>query len=66
MKQLPIFNGYTVDMRLREFRKIKRQTAPDIEIIPFDSEKGEQLLSRLIEILSTSSPLFKEVKNILQ
>jgi hypothetical protein len=39
---LPVFRGYTVDVRLREFRKISR-TEP-WEFIPFDSPKGRRLL----------------------
>ena len=42
---LPTFNGYTVDMRLREFRK----AIPDVtlEFIPFNSPEGEKLLEEL-------------------
>lgn len=39
---LPIFKGYTVDMRLQEFRKIKMNQLP--EFIPFTSDKGARLL----------------------
>jgi len=42
---LPTFKGYTVDMRLREFRK----AIPDVtlEFIPFNSPKGKKLLEEL-------------------
>jgi hypothetical protein len=42
-KQLPVFMGYTVDLRLKEFRKL----IPDkyFEIISFNSPKGRQLLN---------------------
>ena len=42
---LPTFKGYTVDMRLREFRR----AIPDVtlEFIPFKSPKGEKLLEEL-------------------
>jgi hypothetical protein len=42
---LPIFKGYTVDVRLREFRR----AIPDVtlEFIPFDSPEGEKLLVEL-------------------
>ncbi len=42
---LPTFKGYTVDMRLREFRR----AIPDVtlEFIPFNSLKGEKLLAEL-------------------
>jgi len=39
---LPIFKGYTVDMRLQEFRKIEIDKLP--EFIPFTSDKGAKLL----------------------
>ncbi len=39
---LPTFKGYTVDMRLQEFRKIKMNQLP--EFIPFTSDKGARLL----------------------
>ena len=42
---LPTFKGYTVDMRLREFRK----AIPDVvfEVIPFNTPKGKELLEEL-------------------
>ena len=43
--QLPTFKGYTVDMRLREFRKAN--FGEKIKFIPFDSQEGKELLGRL-------------------
>lgn len=42
---LPTFKGYTVDMRLREFRR----AIPEVvfEIIPFNSPQGKELLEEL-------------------
>jgi hypothetical protein len=42
---LPTFKGYTVDMRLKEFRR----AIPDVtlEFIPFNSPEGEKLLEEL-------------------
>jgi hypothetical protein len=42
---LPTFKGYTVDMRLRQFRR----AIPDVtlEFIPFNSPRGEILLEEL-------------------
>ena len=42
---LPTFKGYTVDMRLKEFRK----AIPDVtlEFIPFESPEGNKLLEEL-------------------
>lgn len=38
---LPVFKGYTVDMRLQEFRKIEMDKLP--EFVPFLSDKGARL-----------------------
>jgi hypothetical protein len=42
---LPTFKGYTVDLRLREFRR----AIPDVilDFIPFDSPDGKKLLDEL-------------------
>ncbi len=42
--KLPVFKGYTVDMRLQEFRLMKMGQLP--EFIPFDSVKGRELLNK--------------------
>jgi len=48
VKELPIFKGYTVDRRLKEFRMVVyHNEGPNIEFIPFDSPKGQQLLSEM-------------------
>ena len=41
--KLPEFKGYTVDERLRQFRKVDHEK-PSIEFVEFDSEKGKKLL----------------------
>ena len=46
---LPTFKGYTVDMRLREFRKVV--WGEEIEFLSFESAKGKRLL---IAFLQTS------------
>jgi len=45
---LPTFKGYTVDMRLRQFRR----AIPDVtlEFIPFNSPEGRKLLEELKSI----------------
>jgi hypothetical protein len=43
--QLPTFKGYTVDTRLREFRKAT--FGEKLEFISFDSPEGKELLGRL-------------------
>ncbi len=45
-RHLPVFHGYTVDERLREFRKVPRDTLP--EFIPFDSPAGGRMLLAFI------------------
>lgn len=42
IKILPTFKGYTVDLRLKEFRKAESDQR--LEFIPFDSVEGELLL----------------------
>ena len=41
IRLLPVFKGYTVDMRLQEFRKIPLNELP--EFVPFLSDKGAKL-----------------------
>jgi len=41
IRKLPVFKGYTVDMRLQEFRKIEMDKLP--EFVPFLSDKGAKL-----------------------
>lgn len=42
---LPRILGYTVDERLKEFRRVKFiEGEPTMEFVPFDSEKGRKLL----------------------
>ena len=46
--KLPEFKGYTVDVRLRQFRKVNHKK-PNIDFIEFDSEKGRKLLKEMEE-----------------
>lgn len=43
--RLPTFKGYTVDARLREFRRADPEKG--MEFIPFDCEKGKRLLKEM-------------------
>ena len=45
---LPTFQGYTMDVRVREFRKVNHPDC-DIEWVPFNSPKGRQLLEEFEE-----------------
>jgi hypothetical protein len=48
VKELPKFKGYTVDERLRQFRKVDHEK-PSIDFVDFDSEEGEKLLDEYEE-----------------
>ena len=50
MNKLPIYKGYTVDVRLKEFRKADIKKG--IEFIPFNSSKGDKLLDAYLKKLS--------------
>src|SRR5215213_8523428 len=43
--QLPTFKGYTIDMRLQEFRKVA--SGEKLEFIPFNSPEGKKLFAEL-------------------
>jgi hypothetical protein len=42
---LPTFNGYTVDVRLREFRRVDPEKGR--EVVPFVSSEGQRLIHTL-------------------
>lgn len=46
LNNLPIFQGYTVDAKLKEFRKKKQNN--HVHRIPFDSLKGKALIKELL------------------
>lgn len=52
MGKLPDYKGYTVDMRLKQFRRVHEGDCVcgggEIEFIDFDSEKGSNLLDEMI------------------
>ena len=46
--RLPIVDGYTMDSRLKEFRRVLWiGGSPSIEFVPFDSVKGAELLEKI-------------------
>ncbi len=51
MNILPTYKGYTVDFRLREFRKMKSVINHNeyIQFLDFKSEKGDLLLTQMIK-----------------
>lgn len=48
VKKLPEFKGYTVDERLKQFRKVDRDK-PSIDFVDFDSSEGKKLLTEYKE-----------------
>ena len=46
-RRLPMYKGYTVDYRLKEFRKAGGDWG--IEFVPFSSEAGDALLTEMIQ-----------------
>ncbi len=46
IRRLPVFDGYTVDERLRQFRKVPLDGMP--EFIDFDSPQGRRMLIAVI------------------
>ena len=59
VKVLPIFKGYTVDVRLGQFRKASTETA-EIEFIDFSSPQGDDLLEEYLGTLDESSPELRQ------
>jgi hypothetical protein len=48
MRELPRWGKYTIDDRLREFRRVYRKDGNfAIEFISFDSKKGKKLVKKL-------------------
>jgi hypothetical protein len=47
--KLPEWEGYTIDSRLREFRRVGRTEKGNftIEFVPFTSIKGRKLLKKI-------------------
>ena len=58
-KKLPIFKGYTVDIRLRQFRKVG--SGPKIEFIDFNSEEGDGMLAEYIKTLNLKKQKHKNI-----
>ena len=63
IRVLPTFKGYTVDVRLKEFRKAN--IGEELEFISFESPFGEELLDGYIESLEADSPEVYELLNAL-
>ncbi len=58
-KKLSTFKGWTVDLRLKEFRKVSNGK---IEFLPFNSHKGDILLNRYLNSLSKNKAIRTAIK----
>lgn len=45
IRRLKVFNGYTIDLRLKQFRKAN--IGEELEFIEFDSKEGQDLLQKM-------------------
>ena len=45
IRKLKVFDGYTVDLRLKQFRKA--EIGEELEFIEFDSKEGQELLQKM-------------------
>lgn len=64
IRHLPTYHGYTVDVRLREFRRArwtKNGNPGRLIIIPFDSPRGDRMCVAYMNSMSPHSPRFKEL-----
>ena len=52
LKRLPIFQGYFVDIKLNQFRKVTNQK---IEFVDFNSVKGKRIFNKYIKSLNPKS-----------
>ena len=65
MSLLPVFKGWTVDVRLNEFRKVDPGTGK-LTFLPFCTEEGDKLLTEYVYTLDVISEEFRQVAlNIL-
>ena len=65
IRKLKTFNGYTVDLRLQEFRKVPYGKLP--EFIAFTSTKGQTLLAQMhVEALQQARKNLDDLEKRLQ
>lgn len=61
---LPVFKEHTVDVRLKQFRKVD-PIKKTISFLDFDSEEGDKLLAEYIDTLDINKPKDKEIIEII-
>lgn len=59
--KLPIFEGWIVDAKLREFRRETWGDAMEENIVSFDTEKGDIMLCDYIATLKPDSKEFERI-----
>jgi hypothetical protein len=59
IRQLPVFKGYTVDARLKQFRRV--EYGKRLQFIEFDSPQGEKLLVKYIRTLDFNTQEGREI-----
>ena len=62
--KIPEFKGYTVDIRLKQFRKVNPEKN-SIEFIDFDCEEGDALLGEYIDALDLDKPEDRKIMNAI-
>lgn len=63
VRELPVFKGWTVDARLKQFRRVINTSDKTfgIDFLAFKSDEGDALLSEYIKSLDPNSELFNEI-----
>ena len=64
MNQLPTFNGWTVDARLKQFRKANPKEG--MIFLDFNTAEGKQLLAELIDTLNMRKMRKQQDKDLIQ
>lgn len=59
IRQLPTFKGYTVDVRLKQFRRVDALWG--MEFIDFDTPQGEALLEELVGSINAETQEGREL-----
>ncbi len=59
IRQLPTFKGYTVDVRLKQFRRVDALWG--MEFIDFDTPQGEDLLEEFVESINAETQEGREL-----
>ena len=59
IRQLPTFKGYTVDVRLKQFRRVDALWG--MEFIDFDTPQGEALLEELVGLINAETQEGREL-----